>query len=175
MSDIMLDLETMSTESNAAIIAIGAVSFSDKIESEFYTEVSLNSSVDSGLHICPKTVLWWLSQSKDAQDKFKKNNKAPSLHDALLSFSEWAAIQKVGSIWGNGATFDNVILRNAFQNAGLEYPIPFWADACYRTVKNMNPAIELDRVGIHHCALDDAKSQALHLIKIFEAMKRNAN
>jgi inhibitor of KinA sporulation pathway (predicted exonuclease) len=35
----------------------------------------------------------------------------------------------------------------------------------------LRPSIKLERVGTHHNALDDAKSQALHLMKILEALK----
>ena len=46
MKHIMLDLETMSTASNAAIVAIGAVEFepeTGKLGREFYCNVSLAS------------------------------------------------------------------------------------------------------------------------------------
>ena len=46
---VMLDLETMDTGSNAAIIAIGAVVFTrTEITAEFYCNVNLQSSMDYG-------------------------------------------------------------------------------------------------------------------------------
>jgi exodeoxyribonuclease VIII len=44
----------------------------------------------------------------------------------------------------------------------------FWKDRCYRTIKNCYPDVPFDRRGTHHNALDDARSQALHLIAINE-------
>jgi hypothetical protein len=73
------------------------------------------------------------------------------------------------TIWGNGSTFDNVILRSAFAAAGLEYPVRFWADQCYRTKKNEFPTVPLVREGTHHKALDDAISQAKHLQAIWRS------
>jgi hypothetical protein len=64
--------------------------------------------------------------------------------------------------------FDNVILRSAFAAAGLEYPVRFWADQCYRTKKNES-AVPLVREGTHHKALDDAISQAKHLQAIWRS------
>lgn len=174
MADIMLDLETMSTKNNAAIIAIGAVAFSehDGISAEFYHEISLESCQKHGLHIDANTVLWWIAQSKDAQDKFKDNSQADSLECGLIAFSEFCGKHLTGQIWGNGSTFDNVILRNAYEVTSNEYPAAFWNDACYRTVRGLNPSVEFNRVGTYHYALDDAKTQALHLIKILNNKTR---
>lgn len=167
MKDIMLDLETMSTKNNAAIIAIGAVAFDNTgISAEFYREISLADCQGLGMHIDADTVLWWLSQSKDAQSKFKNNSNSCSLNKALIEFASFCYNQKAGQLWGNGSTFDNVILRNAYELINLDYPVKFWNDACYLTARGLNPDIEFERVGIYHYALDDAKSQALHLIKI---------
>lgn len=55
---VMVDLETMSTDSNASIISIGAVKFWLNVRQTeftddqlFYTAVSLKSSQEAGLHI----------------------------------------------------------------------------------------------------------------------------
>lgn len=52
--------------------------------------------------------------------------------------------------------------------AGLEQPWAFWNDRCYRTLKARSE-LKIARTGTHHNALDDAKSQALHLITIWRA------
>lgn len=165
--NVMLDLETMDTGSNAAIIAIGAVAFtSDGIAARFYTEINLQSAVRSGGTIDGRTVMWWLKQSDAARDAFNDNDNAPSMTDALYSFEKW--FESVGGeqVWGNGAMFDNAILGNAYRRLGQVIPWKFWNDMCYRTVKNLSPDIPLERVGTYHNAVDDAESQALHLIKI---------
>ena len=47
---VMLDLETMGNGANAAIIAIGAVSFNENgVADRFYKQVALQSSVSIGL------------------------------------------------------------------------------------------------------------------------------
>ena len=56
---IMLDLETMGLDPNAAIISIGAVHFTkDELLEEFYTAVSLKSCVDLGLTMTQSTIDW---------------------------------------------------------------------------------------------------------------------
>jgi len=168
----MIDLETMGKRPNAPIIAIGAVLF-DRIgtTSEFYRVIDLQSSVDAGAVIDASTVLWWMSQSDAARGEF--SSEGAPLPDALMAFAAFidsrpglGAAKNLDGVWGNGAAFDNVIISEAYLNCGLEVPWPFWLDRCYRTVKNMYPAVAMDRAGELHNAVDDARSQAQHLIAI---------
>ena len=172
MSNIMLDLETMGTGSNSAITAIGAVKFSSKgLGEEFYRVVDLGSCVDAGLTIDPSTVMWWMQQSDEAR---KALCKSPTkLDQALLDFNLFVGDSSVAKIWGNGSDFDNVILANAYQKLNMPMPWRFYNSRCYRTVKNLlGGSTELVRVGTAHNALDDAKSQADHLIKIMNLVGR---
>ena len=165
--EVMLDLETMGNTSNAAIIAIGAVAFDDSVVVDsFYVQVNLESSMANGGFIDGGTVMWWLKQSDSARGSFADNDKAQTIQQALSEFQAWCKSVKASQVWGNGAMFDNVIISNAYKRCGMEIPWKFWNDMCYRTVKNMNKSIPLERVGVHHNAVDDAKSQALHLLKI---------
>lgn len=183
---VMVDLETLGTGNDAHILSIGAVKF-DKtgILNKFHTGVELDSCKEAGREITASTVAWWLDltcTTPAAWLAWKKLDKAP-LWNALDGFSQWCAtkvefgelgFKKSGvpvqpeppALWGNGASFDNVILRSAFDACGLKFPVPFHLDRCYRTLKAMAPEIKLERTGIHHSAVDDAESQALHLIRI---------
>ena len=69
-------------------------------------------------------------------------------------------------VWGNGASFDNVILANAYEALGRRAPWQFWQDRCFRTVKSMYPKLELARLGTYHNALDDAKWQTEYLLAL---------
>lgn len=162
---IMLDLETMGNTSNAAITAIGAVKFDhEKILDRFEVLVDLQSCLDAGMEVTASTVLWWLQQSEEARAQFKE--EADSITLALAKFSAWVGHEEDIEIWGNGASFDNDILANAYRKCTMERPWPHWADRCYRMIKAKCPSIELRRVGTHHRAVDDAESQALHLIEM---------
>ena len=162
MNKVMLDLEAMGNGSNAAIIAIGAVRFDKDITDKFYHVIDLQSSVDAGMEIDASTVLWWMKQSDEARSHFSADGV--SLQEALLAFSSWVGDD--AEVWGNGASFDNTILSNAYRLTKIEQPWKFWNDRCYRTLKSMNKHINLERLGTYHCAVDDAESQARHLIKI---------
>lgn len=166
---VMLDLETMGNNSNSVIIAIGAVAFDeDGVYDKFYVNVNMQTCLDVGMKVDGSTVEWWLTQSEDARDSLLKNRI--SIQSALSSFSKWYEDTNAEELWGNGAMFDNTILGNAYKSCRMQIPWKFWNDRCYRTVKNMYPLVELERVGTHHNAVDDAETQALHLIKILKSI-----
>ncbi len=168
MNDVMVDLETLGNGPNSVIVAIGAVKFdlsSGKLGEEFYMVVDPESCVAHGLQMDVSTVLWWMGQSETARTVFSEPNKFP-LPGVLHEFAAFISKGDV-KVWGNGASFDNVILANAYTKCEIDRPWKFWSDHCYRTVKALYPHVKLERIGTHHNALDDAKSQALHLIKIF--------
>ena len=171
MTNIMVDLETMSTAPNAAITSIGAVAFTEEgLGEEFYYTIDLKSCTDLGLHLDPDTIIWWLNQSQEARQIYSEEyySHAADLKTALRSFSYWLSdnFKCQVSMWGNGASFDNVILSTAYKTIGIQQPWNVWSDRCYRTFKNLHPDIKMDRTGVYHNALDDAKSQAMHMIKI---------
>lgn len=167
---VMIDLETMGTDPNAAIVAIGAVAFD--IEggyvdpNSFYAQVSLSSATKLGGVIDPDTVMWWLKQGDAAR---KELSARPGEHivDTLEELSAWMTFHTINpTVWGNGANFDNVILRTAYQRIAMAPPWHWWNDRCYRTVKALHPHIKLERSGTHHHALHDARTQAQHLIRM---------
>lgn len=170
MSHVMVDLETMGNGNRAAIIAIGAVEFNNYgcTGKEFYAQINLESSVFSGLEMDASTVLWWLQQSDEARSAFIGNQQAGELHGVLLDFAEWICQFPQVKLWGNGAAFDNTILSAAYRTCGIDQPWKFWNDRCYRTIKALHSSITLKRIGTHHNALDDAKYQADHLVKIIK-------
>lgn len=174
MINIMLDIETLGNSNNAVIISIGAVAFDIEgvKENSFYMRVDPQSCVDVGMKIDASTVMWWMKQNEAARVEF--NKPAYTIGKVLDEFSTW--IERMfylhdfedRKVWGNGATFDNVIIDNAYRLVGITKPWPYWGDACYRTLKNLFPQIKMERNGTHHNALDDAFSQARHCIRLLK-------
>jgi len=159
----MLDLETVDTAPTSAIVSIGAVYFcpeTKKLGREFYQPVNVNSCYKLGLTKSEKTLDWWQTQSVEARRVFIDNDRV-NLGYALNEFSVFT--DKGCYVWGNGAAFDNAILANAYNVLGLATPWKFYNDRCYRTIRTLLPE-SMDRIGIHHNALDDAKTQATHLM-----------
>jgi len=161
---IMIDLETFGTKPGSVIVSLGAVKFDDrKILEEFYERIDAESCTKLGLKINPATVMFWLTQPDEPRNEICKPGKP--LQEVLLNFTQWVGTEDL-EVWGNGATFDNVLLSCAYDVAGLNRPWKYSGDRCYRTVKNLYPEIEMEREGVLHNALDDARDQAKHLIKI---------
>jgi exodeoxyribonuclease VIII len=173
-NNVMLDLETFGNGSNAVIVSIGAVGFDENgvSESMFYRNVSAESCVRAGMQMDASTVNWWLMQGDDAR-KALRLPEPLSLHGALEQLSQWFAqnMSFGACVWGNGATFDNVIIANAYRAVDLERPWPYNKDRCYRTLKALVPFIKHERTGIHHNALHDAKHQAEHAVKLLKALE----
>lgn len=166
MKNIMIDIETMGNTANAAIISIGAVYFDEKqTGAEFYKRVSLESSVMAGLEMDASTVLWWLKQSDAARKEFEA--KGDPIFLVLKKLSEF--IEPDCFIWGNGASFDNVIVANAYTKCNMKTPWKFYNNRCFRTLKNLVPNVAILKNEIKHNALEDAKWQANYAIKALEA------
>jgi len=177
--ECMLDLETYGRGNKAAIISIGATHFEPKGNEARYSTfecfVDPQSCVDIGMVVDVSTVNWWMGvDCKDSVDRdvmnaartvlAEKLKMAVPIRDALHRFSAWLGENK--PVWGNSSTFDNVILRNAYELAGIPCPWEFWNDRCYRTMKNLVPHVKMQRVGVYHSAMWDAISQAEHLQQI---------
>lgn len=161
--DVMVDIETLGNGSKAVITSIGAVLFNgDGLGHTFYSRVCPQSCVDVGLELDVSTIIWWLKQSDAARAEFQGASRP--LQEVLADFAIF--LPQGVRVWGNGATFDNVIVGNAYKACGLHQPWGFWNDRCYRTIKNQYPNVPIGRTGTHHHALEDAKSQALHLLLI---------
>jgi exodeoxyribonuclease VIII len=187
LKHVMVDLETLGTIPGCVGLSIGAVVMDfDKMElaEEFYTVVSTPDSLESFLHVDPNTVKWWNDKSPDARRVLEdaKALDAPSLAQAMSAFNDWllgvgASVRKC-RLYGNGADFDNPILRVMWDAAKVEpfHAKPgagFFGGRCYRTLKSLDelfgPAFaapKLEREGTYHHALDDAKHQARHLMSI---------
>lgn len=163
--NVMIDIETMGTGSNAAILSIGAAKFDPlqdrTVTDSFYARIDLSSSLAAGLTITASTVEWWLHDDRAAARKALAASEAVDLFSAMQGFADWFGPKSLPT-WGNGATFDNVIVRNAMERIGVTCPWNFWDDRCFRTMKNIHPLIEpVERPeGVAHHALHDAIYQS---------------
>lgn len=141
----MIDLEVMAKKPDGAIAAIAAVPF-DMVsgvtdDALFYEVVDLRSSAGLGGSIDADTVLWWLGKSDNARGEIINSEKAIELPDALLGLSSFVSefCGEQVQVWGNGSSFDNVILRSAYENCGIT---PFWKHWNDRDVRTI---VELGR------------------------------
>ena len=174
-TDIMLDLETTGVSAGCGILAIGACSFSE--DYKFYEKIALSSlSRFPGFFSDGSTMAWWDRQAPDAREEAFSGTT--DIITALGKFSDWfqaiPEAKKVKYIWGNGADFDLPILAAAYEACKIEKPWKPYNGRCYRTIKNLHSDVPLNSFrGVKHNALEDAKNQAIHLMKIVNAKGLN--
>ena len=171
---VMIDIETLGTKPGAALISLGAVKFDPNTDDEmdkFYTAIDPESCTRHGLRIDAATVMWWMHDDRAEARKQLMSEKQLDLVTALYGFSEWFGKESL-PVWGNGATFDNVLLRIAFEATGIDPPWKYHHDRCYRTLKSLVPssAIIAPANTIEHHALNDAVFQAEYLRKVWQML-----
>ena len=126
---LMLDIETMGSESYSAIVSIGAVEFdieTGETGKEFYTNIDLQSCLDAGLVVTAGTVMWWMQQNEDARKKLTEDTIP--LKEALLKFGSFCT--KRHQVWGNSARFDCGILQNAYNKMDIQLPWNYGSERC---------------------------------------------
>jgi len=180
-TDIMLDLETLGTGNNAAIIQIGAVAFNaDGENASLWTDSpgelledgqGFRVNVDLGISSKPGefdagAIKFWLGQSAEARASIMAEPSF-TLGVALESFVAWVNTVSAGPhkvrLWSNGPTFDEVILRAAFTRYDLDLPISFRGSRCCRTMIEMAEQRGWDRKAAAGGSPDDiVKHDALH-------------
>lgn len=183
MRDIMIDLEGMDSKRTAVIVSLGAVYFdikTGKTGDTFYIEVSkdgIRQQLNMGRTWSLDTMIWWMSQTDEARSVFLKNKyEKTGIVDMLYQFRAFCnqCDDKV-RIWGNGVDYDNVALRDCYETFDIKCPWRYSHNRCYRTMRALfnKSGHDLQRVGTHHNGLDDAISQALHLIRVLNGTKVN--
>ncbi|HBD3088466.1 3'-5' exoribonuclease domain-containing protein [Escherichia coli] len=170
---LMIDLETMGTNTNAPIVVIGAVFFdpqTGEIGPVFYIVVSLTDAMNTGAVPDGGTIEWWLKQSSEARAAILTDQV--KLRDALSRFREFIneySDEKFVQVWGNGATFDNAILRTSYERLDIPCPWRYYNDRDVRTIVELGKTIDFDArtvipfEGVRHNALDDARHQAKYV------------
>ncbi|ELJ0528318.1 3'-5' exoribonuclease [Escherichia coli] len=164
---LMIDLEAMGINPDAPIISIGAIFFDPQtgdMGPEFSKTVDLETA---GGVIDRDAIKWWLKQSREAQSAIM-TDEIP-LDDALLQLREFIdenSGEFFVQVWGNGANFDNTILRRSYERQGIPCPWRYYNDRDVRTIVELGKAIDFDArtaipfEGERHNALDDARYQA---------------
>lgn len=178
MKHIMVDIETLSTAVNAAVLSIGAVEFdpmSGKIEREFYHELDL--SEQAGRHIDVNTVQWWAKQCLVNTDNIefltKPNSYKEHVMFALVKLGAFIAgndshyveraegYEKI-AVWACDPDFDVAILANLYKEHNLPTPWKYSEPKSVRTVRMLTQiaGMEIPTQEATHNALEDCIRQA---------------
>ena len=177
----MIDIETLSTNTEACIVSIGAVAFDvdgsiiESLEDHFYRNITIDSNLKLGREINGDTLRWWFNQDDIA---IKALTVAPiiTLGNALNELTDWFSknAHPKARVWANGTTFDLAILRDAYSNIHKTPPWHFRAESCMRAIRALGETIGhhyfeyCTKMGMNkHDALHDAIMQSEYVKHIF--------
>lgn len=169
MKSMMVDIETLSTREDAAVVAIGAVIFNAE-EILDRTEILIDPAWATG-HRDSRTYRdFWMNRSEVPEHVYRRMlSGALTSWEACGKFIEFHNQHRPKQCWANPPQFDLVILRNMFRGCGMErhFPVHYKAERDCRTLWNLakahglGPKLQHTREGLDkHNALHDAIAQA---------------
>lgn len=174
---LVLDIETTDTRPTARVLAIGIALVDNRTR-----EVVAIDNLRLDLHEqafrsqSDETMEFWRSQPERtrAEAFFAKPRRHPV--DALNALSEVVeehAACGALTVWGNGSSFDIVILEDLYRHFGCKVP---WT---YRQHRDLRTLYELagvrvsdgDRAGLTpHVAIDDAVAEARAMVRALDIL-----
>jgi len=169
MNHVMLDLETLSTRSNAVVLSAGAVTF-DPVEGIVLgskrIQFNAQKQIEDGRSVEFGTLRWWVRNDAEViEAQFAEEEALPWRSASRLR----SYIGDNAFVWGYGAAFDNAIIADLFR----QYNVPLWShrnDRCMRTFTNLfDPDGVLKSQRVTHDALEDALQQVDWMMKIIQS------
>ena len=167
----MLDIETLSTSSNAIILTIGALKFERnenktkllKDMNTFYERVCIDSCTKIGLQKDEDTEKWWKLQNKEVYYEAIENKDRIPIEDALRKLSVF--LKDCKYVWCQGINFDPIILENAYRKCKIQIP---WRYYNLRDTRTVFDIYNIDlrsytKSETHHNSLQDCYNQYLAL------------
>lgn len=175
--DAMLDLETMGTGPNGAVIQIGLAAFNMKtwatdkahdllVDVDLLTTLMLNGNVDKS------TVDWWRSRGG-----FKRHSPPVDIRVALLRTIEWFCdYPNIKKVWAVGPQFDVAVMEGNFRAAKLECPWLYNAGRDVRTVFELAKEFGWQRpqTEITHEAREDCRQQITALMDALTVIRKGS-
>lgn len=178
---VMIDLESLGTQPNSALLSLGAVKFDintlEMVE-QFYCNFRLKGQQEKGRTLDLDTVRWWMQQSDEARSIFEVSQE-DSNEQCLTKFNAFlSGPEKVEGVWGNGAAFDNVLLKSFYRDYDIKPAWNFRQDFCFRTFNTLfatEATKAMTRTGVAHNALDDAVFQTEILFQLITGYRMQVN
>lgn len=185
MENLMLDLETLSTEPGGVILTIAAIEFNletGETGREFLWKINLKDSVEAGFKIDPDTLIWWLKQNPEVF----KDNVIPDgmtqplkvVMEDIVNVFRYTLSPKI-CVWGNSNRFDLGILI-PYLNQVTDRPVwRFSNERDVRTLVALCPEIKAevvkqakaDNLDLHN-PIVDCKVQIEYCTKIYNTLKQ---
>ena len=176
--NFMLDIETLGTKPDAAIVQMAIVAFDRETFEPKDSGICVNVDPDLNKYsVDMDTIRFWMNQNEEARSSVFID--AYYVRVGLSEISDYYYIHTRDidtPIWSMPPSFDQVILGNAFRTEGVKIP---WH---YRSPRDMRTIIDLAglkkeeivKADISHNALSDCHAQIKTLKKCFDIISNSA-
>ena len=160
----MIDLETLDTRPQCAVLSLGGVKFNPLTSDEPYDEIYFKIDVDDqdrlGRTTSDGTIEWWSKQDPKVMEEAFDQSGAITVEQSLVKITKW--LVGIDVLWGHGYGFDVTILEDMYRSLGKPIPYNFWQVKDSRTLFGCcekDPRKLLGQNDLHN-ALADAYFQA---------------
>lgn len=176
MDSVMIDLETMATGPNAAVIQIGAVVFNSRTgyakSDPFEVDVDLHSALLLGGEVDASTVQFWRDQGG-----LQPKHPPKAMRSALTDLASWLGkYPDLKRVWAQGPSFDVAVLEGYYRRAGIPIPWGYSMPRDTRTVYDLakergwsKPAGTEPK----HTAVEDCRRQIICLMSALNVLRGN--
>lgn len=162
--DMMVDFETLGTTEDAVLLSAGVVFFdreTGETIKELYSEFDVIEQLIGGRIVSPETHKWWLKTDKEEFANLLHGSSKDTLGTFAWDVVERMEYYDVKKVWSRGC-MDFHILQSLIDD------IPYYMAADTRTLDVFE---KMDKKNNHY-ALDDARNQVEHVMKVLNAYKK---
>ena len=170
MIHAMIDLDTLHTTPQAAVLTVGGVKFDPLSDSEPHSEFYYKLDLDTqNRDTSDDTIAWWSKQDPKIQEEAFSAEGREHMDVFLDSLPKWMV--GVDVLWGHGYGFDITIIEDMLRQRGKGIPWQFWQVRDSRTLFSMakvdpRKAMQSDL----HNALADAYFQAKGVQMVYKEL-----
>lgn len=176
-NDVMIDIESLDITPTCVILTIGAVRF-DPYGAGVVERLELRPTVDEqsteyGRTISESTLQWWSGQSADSLEEAMGDWGRAPYKTCMQMLHRFCSGRR--AVWSNGASFDVVVLENAWARLGMQPPWPHY------TIRDTRTLYEVAGVSLKdskytskttHKAIEDAEHQAIVVQDAYDILRR---
>lgn len=167
---LMVDIETMDTVSNAAVVQIGAVVIEPdlSITRQYVMAIDPEDARKYGM-VGVATMKWWDEQETHIREHVFAGKELS--FNVVEDFAAWVESTGATEVWAQGPQFDLVVLENLYRAHSRAAPWAYNAGRDLRTLKALFDARSPLSNLAQHDALADANKQANDLVTILKRLR----
>ncbi len=183
MTNVMIDLETLGTGSDAMILSVAAVEFNPDngaTKETFYSKVDIDSykPYTGCFTMDGATLTWWMTTAPEAARREAFLGERLPLKTVLENLAAWINARGNVKPWSHGSCFDIPILSHSFKILGMDTPWKFWDIRDTRTLYDV-AGVNLKTLAVtpaaraypEHHAVGDCLRQIEGVRKSYEILK----